>query len=115
MRHILFIVVGVVLALAVACSSEPDASDFTQDCTTDADCVGVPTGDPCECDCSRGAINRRDEAAYREERGTCNSGCAPQCGPCPALAATCSSGRCAPTTAPPERPADAGATDAAPE
>lgn len=84
----------VVVLFAVACSSDPDVEDYDQDCAVDADCVTVLTGDPCDCDCTADAIRLSDEPRYRKDRGSCNSGCANQCGPCGPSDAICRAGRC---------------------
>lgn len=84
------------LVIGTACSNEMDASDYDQDCASDDDCVAVFVGDVCDCSCDVGAINKRDQGRYDEEKPECNAGCGGSvCGPCPSPIVVCEAARCA--------------------
>ncbi len=95
-----FVVVPVALTIAaVACSSTLHAEDYDTSCTTDDDCVTAFVGDICDCSCDVGAISKKGEEKYRQDRGDIS--CSNQCKPCAnrdvavCNAGTCQAQRCA--------------------
>ena len=82
----------VLMGFSTACSTTIDADDYERSCQSDAECMIISVGDICSCSCEVSAINRVDEAAYREDRDVT---CSTQCGPCPeAPPAVCAQGIC---------------------
>lgn len=95
-----FVVFPVALTIAaVACSSTLRAEDYDTSCTTDDDCVTAFVGDICDCSCDVGAISKKGEEKYRQDRGDIS--CSNQCKPCAnrdvavCNAGTCQAQRCA--------------------
>lgn len=74
------------------CSTTIDADDYERSCQEDSECMIISVGDICDCSCDVSAINRSDEAAYREDR---HVDCNKQCEPCPeAPPAICAESLC---------------------
>lgn len=74
-----------VLALASAgCDTEIAATDYDTSCSADTDCVNVTVGDICKCSCEAGAINKKDQTSYDEDRLTI--ACGAVCSSCPPYA-----------------------------
>ena len=86
--------ITMVLSLASAgCDTEIAVTDYDTTCSVDADCVAVTIGDLCKCSCEAGAINKKDQASYDEDRLTI--ACAAVCSPCPPYAdPVCRGGIC---------------------
>lgn len=87
-------------------------SGYDTSCNTDADCVGVPDGDVCMCECISAAVNQREASRYDDQVKSAKSHCG--CGQsatceCERVTASCMAGTCVvtPTQAPSR---DAGVT-----
>jgi len=85
-----------VLSLGLGCGATTslDASHYDQSCQVAADCTAVFVGDQCKCSCDSAAINVRDQARYDADRAAITCLSKNVCGPCQAVTAACSAGKC---------------------
>ena len=78
------------LASGAACDPSMNPTDYDRDCAADDDCVAVEFEDVCAC--PDGAINKRDEPRYVEERNkkrldVCDQSIETDCAPADAVCA----------------------------
>ena len=89
-----------VLVAAACGSSAIDPSSYDRTCSADAECVAVPSGDPCACTCDALALGQKDVERYladlAEQRSACDQQQLALCGACnQAPAPVCKGGTCA--------------------
>ena len=75
--HVCMLLVSLTISGSMGCGRECssadstiNATDYTQDCTTDTDCVAEPAGDMCNAACTNclgAAINVRDRNRYETD------------------------------------------------